>query len=50
VIAKRLQVNDNEVMRAFKTVNDAYIEPISFIVPRRVIPASHALTAFVANS
>lgn len=25
----------NEVMRAFKTVNDAYIEPISFIVPRR---------------
>ncbi len=22
-------------MRAFKTVNDSYIEPISFIVPRR---------------
>ena len=25
----------NEVMRAFKTVNDQWIEPISFIVPRR---------------
>lgn len=30
-----LNVHDNEVMRAFKTVNDNYIEPISFIVPRR---------------
>ncbi len=29
------QVHENEVMRAFKTVNDAYIEPISFTVPRR---------------
>ena len=29
------QLHDNEVMRAFKTVNDSYIEPISFIVPRR---------------
>jgi coronin-1B/1C/6 len=28
-------MHENEVMRAFKTVNDAYIEPISFIVPRR---------------
>ena len=28
-------MHDNEVMRAFKTVNDSYIEPISFIVPRR---------------
>lgn len=25
----------NEVMRAYKTVNDQYIEPISFVVPRR---------------
>lgn len=25
----------NEVMRAFKTVNDSLIEPISFVVPRR---------------
>jgi hypothetical protein len=24
-------------MRAFKTVNDTYIEPISFVVPRRVL-------------
>ena len=28
-------MHDNEVMRGFKTVNDSYIEPISFIVPRR---------------
>lgn len=35
-IPKRgINTHDNEVMRAFKTVNDAYIEPISFIVPRR---------------
>lgn len=30
-----VQVHENEVMRAFKTVNDSYIEPISFTVPRR---------------
>ncbi len=30
-----VNIHDNEVMRAFKTVNDSYIEPISFIVPRR---------------
>ena len=30
-----INVHENEVMRAFKTVNDIYIEPISFIVPRR---------------
>jgi len=30
-----VNIRDNEVMRAFKTVNDSYIEPISFIVPRR---------------
>ncbi|KAK5990110.1 Coronin-like protein crn1 [Cladobotryum mycophilum] len=30
-----INVHDNEVMRAFKTVNDTYIEPISFTVPRR---------------
>ena len=28
-------MHENEIMRAFKTVNDAYIEPVSFIVPRR---------------
>ncbi|PYH96099.1 coronin-like protein crn1 [Aspergillus ellipticus CBS 707.79] len=30
-----VNTHDNEVTRAFKTVNDSYIEPISFIVPRR---------------
>ena len=30
-----LNIHENEVMRAFKTVNDSYIEPVSFIVPRR---------------
>ncbi|CAZ85400.1 unnamed protein product [Tuber melanosporum] len=29
-------LHENEIMRGFKTVNDTYIEPISFIVPRRV--------------
>lgn len=29
------KLHENEVARAFKTVNDNYIEPISFIVPRR---------------
>ncbi|KAL9591849.1 MAG: hypothetical protein Q9179_007312 [Wetmoreana sp. 5 TL-2023] len=30
-----VNTHENEVTRAFKTVNDSYIEPISFIVPRR---------------
>lgn len=30
-----VDLHENEVMRAYKTVNDAYIEPVSFIVPRR---------------
>lgn len=30
-----INVHDNEIMRAYKTVNDSYIEPISFTVPRR---------------
>lgn len=30
-----VNLHENEVMRAFKTVNDQYIEPVSFIVPRR---------------
>ncbi|EPS38201.1 hypothetical protein H072_7930 [Dactylellina haptotyla CBS 200.50] len=30
-----IDVKENEVMRAYKTVADTYIEPISFIVPRR---------------
>ncbi|KAI9815186.1 MAG: Coronin-like protein crn1 [Phylliscum demangeonii] len=32
---RAVNTHENEVMRAFKTVNDAYIEPVSFIVPRR---------------
>ncbi|GES56867.1 coronin-like protein crn1 [Aspergillus terreus] len=30
-----VNIHENEVARAYKTVNDTYIEPISFIVPRR---------------
>ncbi|KFG86115.1 coronin-6 [Metarhizium anisopliae] len=30
-----INVHENEIMRAYKTVNDSYIEPISFTVPRR---------------
>ncbi|KAI3399087.1 hypothetical protein diail_7887 [Diaporthe ilicicola] len=30
-----VNLHENEVMRAYKTVNDLYIEPISFTVPRR---------------
>jgi len=30
-----INVHENEIMRAFKTINDTWIEPISFTVPRR---------------
>ncbi|KXG48469.1 protein of unknown function DUF1899 [Penicillium griseofulvum] len=30
-----VNMHENEVARAYKTVNDQYIEPVSFIVPRR---------------
>ncbi|KAF2763335.1 coronin-6 [Pseudovirgaria hyperparasitica] len=30
-----VNLHDNEVMRCFKTVSDSYVEPVSFIVPRR---------------
>lgn len=30
-----VNVHETEVMRAYKTVNDTFIEPISFIVPRK---------------
>jgi coronin-1B/1C/6 len=30
-----VNMHENEVLRAYKTLNDSYIEPISFIVPRR---------------
>ncbi|EEH35681.1 actin binding protein [Paracoccidioides lutzii Pb01] len=36
IMPKRgVNMHENEVVKAFKTVNDTYIEPISFIVPRR---------------
>ena len=30
-----INLHENEVLRCFKTVNDSYIEAVSFIVPRR---------------
>lgn len=30
-----VRTHENEITRAFKTVNDTWIEPISFVVPRR---------------
>lgn len=30
-----VNMHENEVVRIYKTVNDSYIEPVSFIVPRR---------------
>ena len=30
-----INLHENEVLRCFKTVADSYVEPISFIVPRR---------------
>ncbi len=32
---EQVQIHENEVMRAYKTVNDSFVEPVSFIVPRR---------------
>jgi coronin-1B/1C/6 len=34
-VTNAAQVHENEIMRAYKTVNDTWIEPVSFIVPRR---------------
>lgn len=30
-----INLHENEVLRCFKTVNDSFVEPVSFIVPRR---------------
>ena len=30
-----VDLHENEITRAYKTVNDSYVEPISFIAPRR---------------
>jgi coronin-1B/1C/6 len=53
----RKQVHENEVARAYKTVNDAYIEPISFVVPRRaevfqsdIYPPTFGLKSSVPSS
>lgn len=52
-----VNVQENEVTRAFKTVNDSYIEPISFIVPRRaevfqddIYPPTQGITPGVSAS
>jgi coronin-1B/1C/6 len=52
-----VNMHDNEVMRAYKTVNDSYIEPISFIVPRRaetfqedIYPPATGLKAAMSNA
>jgi coronin-1B/1C/6 len=51
-----VNMHENEVMRAYKTVNDSYIEPVSFIVPRRsetfqedVYPPTVGLKPAVSN-
>jgi hypothetical protein len=42
------QVHENEVMRAYKSVRDVLVEPITFIVPRRVPSLTlHPLTLLV---
>ncbi|KAL4920114.1 hypothetical protein BDW62DRAFT_22738 [Aspergillus aurantiobrunneus] len=52
-----VNMHENEVTRAFKTVNDTYIEPISFIVPRRaetfqddIYPPTTGLTPAMGSS
>jgi len=52
-----VNVHENEIMRAYKTVNDGLIEPVSFIVPRRaevfqgdIYPPATGLKAAVSSS
>ncbi|KAJ5369706.1 uncharacterized protein N7496_005798 [Penicillium cataractarum] len=52
-----VNMHENEVTRAFKTVNDGYIEPVSFIVPRRsenfqddIYPPTFGLTPAMSPS
>ncbi|KAJ5777618.1 hypothetical protein N7520_000864 [Penicillium odoratum] len=52
-----VNMHDNEIARAFKTVNDGYIEPVSFIVPRRsetfqddIYPPTTGLTPAMGSS
>lgn len=49
-----INLHENEVLRCFKTVNDSFIEPVSFIVPRRaemfqsdIFPPTNGLKAGV---
>ncbi|GLI80339.1 coronin-like protein crn1 [Penicillium ochrochloron] len=52
-----VNMHENEVTRAFKTVNDGYVEPVSFIVPRRsenfqddIYPPTFGLTSAMSPS
>jgi coronin-1B/1C/6 len=52
-----VNMHENEVARAYKTVNDQYIEPVSFIVPRRsetfqddIYPPTTGLTPAMSSS
>jgi coronin-1B/1C/6 len=52
-----VNMHENEVTRAFKTVNDGHIEPVSFIVPRRsenfqddIYPPTFGLTPAMSPS
>ena len=52
-----VNAHENEVARAYKTVNDTHIEPVSFIVPRRsenfqddIYPATVGLTPAMGAS
>jgi coronin-1B/1C/6 len=51
-----VNLHENEISRAYKTVNDSWIEPISFIVPRRsevfqedIYPPTTGLKAAVSS-
>ncbi|EKV06640.1 Actin-binding protein, putative [Penicillium digitatum] len=52
-----VNMHENEVARAYKTVSDQYIEPVSFIVPRRsenfqddIYPPATGLAAAMSSS
>jgi coronin-1B/1C/6 len=52
-----VNLHENEIMRAYKTVNDTWIEPVSFIVPRRaevfqedIYPPTTGLKAAVTST
>ncbi|KAJ5489762.1 Coronin-like protein crn1 [Penicillium diatomitis] len=52
-----VNMHENEVTRVFKTVNDSYVEPVSFIVPRRsenfqddIYPPTFGLTPAMSPS